>query len=294
MNSKLSKILLTIFLPLSFSIMVIGVGFSAWSFSNNEDTLSKGINIETSGLGTMAYLVRNYDPSSKVDDTQNKNYIVASDSEISFLRTYYIHFIKGDNLPVEGTIHFPFTLSIRTPIVSIDSEASDLMVKEGIISEATNGMHIGQMIYTRFYCALACDYNESSCVYNTVVNEVPFDNEDAFDIDKSELNSGYLTFKLKKTDDTQFYWKHGVDLNSTNIPSHFYIQSNLQIYMSYSDIYNKLMASNSSKSEFNVGTVTYNLKDYIVEKARYILSNTTLTITYGLEYSKETKGNYCQ
>lgn len=294
MNKRISKILLSILLPLSFTSMIIGVGFSAWSFSSDNDSLNKGINIETTGLGEMAKLVRNYDSGSTSEDESVKtNYIVASDSSIGFNYDYYIHFVKGTGLPYSGTIHFPFSLSITTPIVEIDTKISDLMVEEKIISEATNAMSINEMIYTRFYCALACEYDSDyQCAYNSNTNEIPFTST-YFDIDNSALTTtGMVTFSTKSG---LFWWKHGIQLSETstsNIPSSFYISSASQIYMSYSPIYNKLMSSSKANTSITLSdnsTVT-TLKSYIVEKARYVLSNTSLKITYGLEYTKTSNG----
>lgn len=296
MNKILTKVLTAILIPFTLSVTIVGVGFSLWNFNEeNNNSINKNISISTTDLGSIATLTKNYTSSSIEENDNSTNYIVADETSIKFLYNYYIHF----NLlarPISGSLDFKFTLKVKSKEVELDENVETLLINAGIMSatEESGTISIEDMIYARCYLANGQNDLQSSGIGGSATYDT-----DPLTIDFSLLDTSYYPTGKITTDEEGYknyevtwYFRHGINYPYSTLDS-FYVCSDDQIFMTYTPIYNKLMNSkySSTSIKLNDGTST-TLKEYIVSKAREVLTNTSCSISYWAEWKEDQTGEY--
>lgn len=289
MNKILTKVLTAILIPFTLSVTIVGVGFSLWNFNEeNNNSINKNISISTTDLGSIATLTKNYTSSSIEENDNSINYIVADETSIKFLYNYYIHF----NLlarPISGSLDFKFTLKVKSKEIELDDNVETLLINAGIMSatEESGTISIEDMIYARCYLANGQNDLQSSGIggsatYDTDPLTIDFSNYKS----ESKDSAGYYNYEVT------WYFRHGVNYPYESLNS-FYVCSDDQIFMTYTPIYNKLMNSKYSSTSITLSdNTTTTLKEYIVLKAREVLTNTSCSISYWAEWKENQTGEY--
>lgn len=297
------KLLVVVIIPLFLSISMIGVGFSLWNFNNDTNNNKININVDMTDIEDIGYLKVNYSKNVEDDTLYSDNNIYASDSDISFLYNYYVHF-ELLNKPTKGYLSFPFSLKITSKSVKLDDTIYKLLTSNNIISATSSNQYIGidDMIHTRWYCA----YSQDDCEYELDENGDKTETKcETYKSAKYELNGDILpfnsyyfnisgnegemqTFTLK---DGLGYFRHDVDYPFASLSS-FYCESDSQIYMTYNDTFSKILSSSIANNNIKLSDNNQTtLRNYIITVAREVLENTSIELTYKAIYYPNATSN---